>query len=240
MNAPRNDAVTSEVHVDIVPQAIVDDAFAFTSVPLGAHEESVSIRTITLSTGAQTLLSHNFIVDADTPLPINRIDTLVFAATSHTFCAAEGTVVTYDARNVLSFSSYTKSFAASSSPAASEVAPLLLTAHSTTERGISSYSPHTVCFLIVSVDIKVVPDVTATATSLPDASTSMFLRDAPRLVRRLLFVPQDAFVPSVIKDLPACPACGGRAQVSATVKSIYDSFAVRYQILVITHPSVTT
>lgn len=94
MNDPAKFTVTSDVPVDRDAPEMVAVAFAFASDPLGAHEESVSIRTIKLSTGADALLRPISIEEALTPFPIIRIDTLVFAATSPIFCHADGTVVT--------------------------------------------------------------------------------------------------------------------------------------------------
>jgi hypothetical protein len=51
---------------------------------------------------------------------------------------------------------------------------------------------------------------------------------------------QFTVVPSVVSTLPAFPACGGSAPVIATVKSMYDSFAVLYPIDVIAQPRVIT
>ncbi len=51
---------------------------------------------------------------------------------------------------------------------------------------------------------------------------------------------QLTFVPSVTSALPACHACDGSASVSDTVKSMNDSFGVRYEIDVIEPESVTT
>ena len=85
MNDQAKFTVTSDVPVESDAPDIVAVALAFARVPLGAHAESVSIRTIQLSAGAPALLSHIRSDDALTHLPIIRIDTFVFAATSPIF-----------------------------------------------------------------------------------------------------------------------------------------------------------
>ena len=94
MNAHAKVTVISDVPVEFDAHAIVAVAFACARVPLGAHAESVSMRTIRLSTGAHHLLSPIKRDDALTHFHIIRIETRVFAATSPMLCPADGTVVT--------------------------------------------------------------------------------------------------------------------------------------------------
>ena len=61
-------------------------AFASTNVPVGFQATTVSILTDRLAAGDTNFLNESCNVLLATPLPIHRIDTLVFAVTSPMFC----------------------------------------------------------------------------------------------------------------------------------------------------------
>jgi len=83
VNAPAKVHVVSIIVVVSPDPATVPVAFALARVHDGFQAVSVSIRTVTLSTGAPVFFSPSLIVVEETPLPIIFIDRAVLAVTSH-------------------------------------------------------------------------------------------------------------------------------------------------------------
>lgn len=85
VNAPHSVTVVSARDVESDAAATVPVAFAFTRVPLGLPELSVSIRTQRAAAGAPVFERLSFRVDALVPLPNTGNETRVLAAISLTY-----------------------------------------------------------------------------------------------------------------------------------------------------------